>query len=128
MKLSTTEEQVMEMIWEYGPIFLKEIMDLYPEPKPSPSTVMTLLKRMQDKGFVGYELFGNSRQYHALVEKDKYFSKHLNNLVEGFFGNSRLQFASFFTQSSGLTDSELKDLKELIDQEIKKREDGDLHS
>lgn len=114
MNLSKTEEQLMEMIWKMDKVFLKDLIDSYPEPKPAATTIATLLKRMQDKGFVAYTLFGNSRQYYPLVKKSVYFSKHVNGIIKNFFDNSALQFASFFTKTTNLTTSELEDLKKLL--------------
>lgn len=122
MKLSKTEEQLMELIWSHEKAFLKDLLDSFPDPKPATTTVATLLKRMQDKGFVGYTLFGNSREYYPLVKKDDYFSKQVKGIIKNFFGNSTLQFASFFTTTSNMTASELEDLKKIIDQEIKRKE------
>jgi BlaI family transcriptional regulator, penicillinase repressor len=121
MQLSKTEEQIMELIWNKEKVFLKDLIDCYPDPKPATTTIATLLKRMQDKGFVGYKLFGNSRQYFPLIKKDKYFSTQVNGIVKNFFGDSALQFASFFTRTSNLSEDELKDLKKIIDQEIKRK-------
>jgi BlaI family penicillinase repressor len=121
MQLSKTEEQIMEIIWKFGKVFLKDIIESSPDPKPASTTIATLLKRMQDKGFVGYTLFGNSRQYYPLVEKADYFSKHVNGIIKNYFGDSALQFASFFTTTSNLTASELEDLKRIIDKEIKRK-------
>lgn len=111
----------MEVIWSKEKVFLKDLIDSYPEPKPATTTIATLLKRMQDKGFVGYTLFGNSRQYHPLVKKADYFSKHVKGIIRDYFGNSALQFASFFTTTSNLTTSELEDLKKIVDEEIKRK-------
>jgi BlaI family transcriptional regulator, penicillinase repressor len=121
MHLSKTEENIMELIWKKEKVFLKDLLDTFPDPKPATTTIATLLKRMQDKGFVGYTLFGNSRQYYPLVNKTDYFSKHVNGIIKNYFGDSALQFASFFTSTSNLTTSELKDLKKIIDKEIKKK-------
>ncbi|MGC4099842.1 BlaI/MecI/CopY family transcriptional regulator [Ferruginibacter sp.] len=121
MKLSKTEEQLMELIWKKEKVFMKDIIDTYPEPKPAVTTIATLLKRMQDKGFVGYTLFGNSREYYPLVKKADYFSKHVKGMIKNYFGDSALQFASFFTTTSNLTTIELESLKKIIDQEIKKK-------
>lgn len=121
MKLSKSEEELMEIIWAKEKVFLKEIIESCPDPKPASTTVATLLKRMQDKGFVGYTTFGNSRQYHPLVKKEDYFSRHVKGIVKNYFGNSALQFASFFTSIGGLTTAELQELKKIIDQEIKKK-------
>lgn len=122
MQLSKAEEQLMEHIWQAKTIFMKDLIYAQPDPKPASTTIATLLKRMQDKGFVGYTLFGNSRQYYALVTKEDYFSKHVKGIIENFFDNSALQFASFFTTATNLSDSELADLKKIIEQQIKNRE------
>ena len=121
-KLSNTEEQLMEIIWSGGKLFMKEILETYPEPKPAKTTVATLLKRMQDKGFVGYELFGNSRQYYPLVKKDDYFSKHVKGIIKNYFEDSALQFASFFTRTNNLSMEELEELRNIVDREMKKKQ------
>jgi predicted transcriptional regulator len=122
MKLTKSEEQLMEIIWQQEKVFLKDILAEYPDPKPAGTTIATLLKRMQDKGFVAYETFGNSRQYYPLVKKSAYFSKEVGGIVKNYFNDSALQFASFFTSSSNMTPDELEDLKKVIDVEIKRRE------
>jgi len=122
MKLSKTEEQLMELIWSHEKVFMKDLLESFPDPKPASTTIATLLHRMQDKGFVGYKLFGNSREYFPLVNKEDYFSKHMKGIISNYFGNSTLQFASFFTTTSNMTTAELEDLKKIIDQEIKRKE------
>ncbi len=122
MKLSKTEEELLEHIWKLKKVFLKDLIDSLPEPRPATTTISTLLKRMQDKGFVGYNLFGNSREYFALVNKNDYFSKQVGSIVKNYFENSSLQFASFFTTTSHFTTSELEDLKKIIDKEIKRKQ------
>jgi len=76
---------------------------------------------MQDKGFVGYTLFGNSREYYPLVKKADYFSKQVKGLIKNYFDDSPLQFASFFTKSTDLTPSELESLRKIVDLEIKRK-------
>lgn len=121
MKLTQTEEQLMKHLWKLEKAFMKDILNLYPEPKPATTTIVTLLKRMIDKGFVAYTLYGKSREYYPLVKKSAYFSKHINGLIQNFFNNSTAQFASFFTTETELSKAELEDLKKLIDEEIKKK-------
>lgn len=121
MSLSKTEEQVMEYLWSTEKIFFKDLLEKFPEPKPAVTTVATLLKRMQDKGFVGYDMRGNSREYYPLIKKEQYFSKHVNSMIKSFFNDSAMQFASFFTTATNLSEGELEDLKKLIDQQLKKK-------
>ncbi len=120
MKLSPAEEQLMESIWKLDKSFMKEIIEELPEPKPASTTISTMLKRMTEKGFVGYIEYGKSRQYYALIKKEAYFSKQVQGLIKNFFGNSALQFASFFAKETPMTANELEELKTIIDEEIKK--------
>lgn len=100
---------------------MKDLIDVYDDPKPAATTVATLLKRMTDKGFVGYREYGNVREYYPLVSRDDYFSKHVTGLIRNFFNNSAAQFASFFTTQTDLTTDELEQLKALIDEQIQKK-------
>ena len=121
MKLSKTEEQLMQHLWKLEKAMMKDLLEEYPEPKPAATTIATLLKRMTDKGFIGYETVGKSRVYRPLIEKDAYFAKHMNGLIKNFFNNSASQFASFFTKKTDLSKEELEDLKNIIENEIKKK-------
>lgn len=120
IQLSKAEEQLMEMIWKNETIFMKDIIENYPDPKPAPTTIATLLKRMQDKKFVGYKVYGNSRAYFPLIKKDDYFSNHVNGMIKNYFDNSALQFASFFAANTQMTQAELEDLKKIVEDQIKK--------
>lgn len=111
----------MELIWKSDKVFMKDIIEAFQEPKPAASTIATLLKRMQDKGFVGYTLFGNSRQYYSLVKKEEYFSTQMNKIVKNYFNNSALHFASFFTRASNLSASELEELKKIVENELQNK-------
>jgi len=122
MNLSKTEEQLMQYLWNAKKAFMKDLLDAYPEPKPATTTVATLLKRMTDKGYVAYKLYGKSREYYPLVKKNDYFSNHLNALIKNFFNDSTSQFASFFTSKTDMSTSELEELRNIIDIQIKKQQ------
>lgn len=121
MQLTKTEEQLMQYLWEMETAFMKDLIDAYPEPRPAATTIATLLKRMIDKNFVSYKLYGNSREYYPVVLKTDYFSKHVNGLIKTFFNDSVSQFASFFTKETEMTEAQLEELKKIIDQEIKRK-------
>lgn len=121
MKLTETEETLMQYLWDAKKAFMKDLLDTYPDPKPAPTTVATLLKRMIDKGFVAYREYGNSREYYPLIEKNDYFSKQMNGMIHKFFNNSVTQFASFFTSKTDFSASELEELKSIIDKQIEKK-------
>lgn len=122
MILTQAEEQVMKHLWNLEKAYMKNILDEYPEPKPKPTTLATLLKRMIEKGFVGYNQHGNNREYFPLIRKEAYFSKHLSVMVKDFFNDSASQFASFFARASDMSVEELEALKAEIEERIKKRQ------
>jgi BlaI family penicillinase repressor len=121
MQLSKSEEQLMQFLWKQEKAFMKDLLDMFPKPKPAATTVATLLKRMADKGFVGYKEYGKSREYFPLVEKSAYFSKQVNGMIKSFFNDSAAQFASFFTKETNMTAAELEELRKIIDKEIQKK-------
>jgi predicted transcriptional regulator len=118
MHLTNAEEQIMKLLWKLDKAFIRDILNEFPDPKPAPTTVLTLLKRMIDKGFVGFKLYGNSREYFPLIKKTDYFSDHLNVLIKDFFNNSTTQFASFFANETEMSQEELKELRDLVDKKI----------
>lgn len=122
MSLSKSEEQLMSYLWGLKKAFTKDLLKQFPEPRPATTTVLTLLKRMKDKGYVDYRLFGNSREYYPTVKKEDYFSKHVRGLIKDFFNGSTSQFASFFTNEADLSQDQLEDLRNMIDEKIEKKQ------
>lgn len=118
-RLTEAEKEIMDILWDHKTAFMKDILEIYPEPKPASTTVATLLKRMQTKNLVGYKTFGNSREYFPKVEKEIYFNHEMTSMIDRFFNSSVSQFASFFTSNSKLSQKELKELREIIDNQIK---------
>ena len=123
-KLSKTEEQLMQHIWALKKAYMKDIIELYNDPKPATTTIATLLKRMADKKYIAYEQHGRNREYYPLIEKAEYSKIELQSFVKNFFGNSTGQFASFFTRNSDMTEEQLKELRNIIDSEISKKNES----
>ena len=117
-KLTDAEKDLMEIIWQKKAAFMKDIIEEYPEPKPATTTIATLLKRMQNKDLIGYKTYGNSREYFPKVSKEVYFKEEMTSMIDKFFNSSASQFASFFTSNTKMSQTELKQLRDLIDQKI----------
>jgi len=118
MYLTNAEEQVMKFLWRLEKAYIRDLIGAFPEPKPAPTTVITLLKRMIDKRIVDYKQNGSNREYFAIVTKSEYFSTHINGLIKNFFNDSSMQFASFFTAETKLNQQELLELREILDKQI----------
>jgi predicted transcriptional regulator len=118
IRLSKSEELLMGHLWKQKKSFLKELISSYPEPQPAKTTIATLLKRMQIKGYVDYHVFGNSRQYFALIEREDYFSVYFKEIISHHFNKSISEFTLFLTQILQLERDDLDTLKKTIDQEM----------
>jgi len=118
IRLSKSEEQLMGYLWKHKKSFLKELIISYPEPQPAKTTIATLLKRMQKKGYVDYQLFGNSRQYFALIGREDYFSIYFKEIISHHFNASIPEFTLFLTKMLKLERNELNTLKKTIDKEV----------
>ncbi|WP_426481381.1 BlaI/MecI/CopY family transcriptional regulator [Chryseobacterium sp. R2ACT005] len=119
IKLTDSEKILMDILWEKKKIFMKDILEAYPDPKPAATTIATLLKRMQNKELVGYKMYGNSREYYPKIEKGEYFKEEMSSMIDRFFNSSVTQFASFFTSNAKLSQKQLKELRDIIDEQIK---------
>ena len=115
--LTKAEEQIMQAIWKIDKGFLKDIIDVLPEPKPHSNTVATILKILVDKKFVGTETFGRNNQYYSLVAKDEYTNNSIKSLVESYFDGSFSNAVSFMVDKNKLS---VEDLELLLNQ-IKKQ-------
>ncbi|MCG2610040.1 BlaI/MecI/CopY family transcriptional regulator [Flavobacterium sp. SM15] len=121
MQLTKAEEQLMHHLWTLEKAYMKDLLEAFPEPKPATTTVATLLKRMADKGFIGYNEFGKSREYYPLIQKEAYSKKEVSGFIKDFFNNSTAQFASFFTKETNMSTAELEELKKIIENELQKK-------
>ncbi len=120
-RLNSTELQVMKYLWKLEKGFMKEIVAQFPQPSPAYTTISTLLGRMVDKGYVGFEKLGRDKQYFPILKKNEYFAVQVKDMVSNFFNNSTSQFASFFTKNAEFTVEELEELQELIQKKIKEK-------
>lgn len=118
MKLSQKEEHLMNYIWQFEKAHMKDLLDVYPEPKPATTTLATLLKRLTNKGAIDFTLNGNSREYYPLIQKQDYSSSYLKNMIKTFFQGSSARFASFFTNNISLSRDELLELRNMIDNKL----------
>jgi predicted transcriptional regulator len=109
-RLTAKEEEIMSFFWDKGPLFVKQIHESYPEPRPHYNTLSTIVRGLEEKGFVGYTAYGNTHQYHALVTKEEYRRYTLKNVVSRYFDNSYRRAVSALIAEEVLTIDELKAL------------------
>jgi BlaI family transcriptional regulator, penicillinase repressor len=116
-KLTRKEEQVMQVLWGIGEGFVKDLLEKFPQPKPHYNTVSTIIRILQEKGFVGHRAYGNTHQYFPTIAKEDYKKTFLKNVVKNYFGNSYKSMVSYFAKEENISIEELKEI-------IKKIEDN----
>ena len=108
--LSAREEEIMGYFWDKGPLFVKEIVELYDEPRPHFNTLSTFVRGLEEKGYVGHRAFGNSYQYYALLSRDDFKKKTLKGVISKYFNNSYLGVVSSLVREEEISLDELKEL------------------
>jgi len=117
-KLTKAEEQVMQYLWQIEKGFLKDILELFPEPKPHTNTISTILKILMEKGFVSHKTFGRQHEYFPVVTKESYSGRSIRSLVKNYFEGSYTNAVSFLVEENEIS---VKDL-ELLLNELKNKE------
>ena len=117
-ELTKSEEQVMQVIWKIGRGFANEIMTAFPEPKPAYNTVLTMVRILEKKGFVGHETFCKANRYFPLISKEEYSQNSLKVLVSNYFNGSYTELVSAFTKKENLSVEQLQELKMMIEDVI----------
>jgi predicted transcriptional regulator len=113
-KLAKREAQIMQALWELERGFVKDIIDLLPDPKPHYNSVSTMVKLLKDKGFVGFEKQGNAYCFYPIVSKEEYQKKAVGDVVEGFFDGSPMKLVNYFAKEQKLDAKDLERLLKMI--------------
>jgi len=111
--LTNREEEIMELFWQKGALYVKEVIDELPEPKPHYNTISTIVRGLEEKGFVGHEQFGNTYRYAAIITRDEFSRYTLKSMVEKYFNKSYASVVSMFVEEEKIS---LEEIKELINQ------------
>ena len=83
--LTPKEKEIMKLLWAHGPMFIREMLPYYDEPRPHDNTVSTLVKLLIEKGNVTYQAFGDTFRYAARISKREYKGRAISELT-GFCG------------------------------------------
>ena len=109
-KLTTKEKEIMDVLWQHGPKFVKELLEYYNEPRPHFNTVSTTVRILEKKGFVGHKQFGTSYQYFPTITEREYGRSSLTGIIKNYFDDSYLSAVSSFVKDEKISVEELKEL------------------
>jgi BlaI family transcriptional regulator, penicillinase repressor len=119
--LTKAEEQVMQVLWKIRKGFVKDILEHFEDPKPAYNTVSTIVRILQEKGFVNHKAYGRTHEYFPVVTKSEYSKSHLSTFVNDYFSNSFEKMVSFFAKEKSISLQEMEDIMKIMDSEVKKQ-------
>ena len=111
-KLTRREEELMRCFWERGPLFVRELVAMAPEPKPHFNTLSTMVRALEAKGYVGHTAYGSTYQYYPLVSEAEFSRSTLGNVISRYFENSYLGAVSALVEEEKISVDELRELIE----------------
>ena len=113
-RLSQVEEETMQAIWRTGEGNVKSFIEKMDEPPPY-TTVASIIKNLEKKGYVSSRLLGNAYVYKPVISGEEYKKKFVGNVVKEYFDNSYKELVSFFVEQKKLSAKELKEILGLIE-------------
>jgi len=122
--LTRAEEEVMQILWKIEKGMVHDLLKNFPAPKPAYNTVSTIVRILEQKGFVGHKAYGRTHEYFPVISKKDYTKSSFRGFMTNYFGNSYKSLASFFATEEKLTIRELEDIQKTIDEEITKQKEG----
>jgi len=120
-ELTRAEEQVMQVLWKIKRGFVKDILEHFDEPRPAYNTVSTIVRILQDKGFVDHKAYGRTHEYYPVVSKSDYSKMHLNTFVKDYFSNSFEKMVSFFAKEKRISVREMEEIMKIMENEVKRQ-------
>ena len=114
-KLTIQEEEVMRLIWDLGPCFVKDIVAKFDDPKPPYTTIASVVKNLESKKYIKPKRHGNTYKYTPLIEQGDYKRTFMNGVVTNYFENSYKELVSFFAKEQKISTDELKDIINMIE-------------
>ena len=114
MKLTNKEREIMELYWQHGPMFVRELLDYYDEPRPHFNTLSTTVRTLEKNGFLGHKQFGSTFQYYPLVSEKEFGKQGIAGMVKNYFEGSYVNMVSSFVSDEKISLEELQQLINLI--------------
>jgi predicted transcriptional regulator len=119
-QLTKAEEDVMNHIWDLERCLVRDILDRMGDPEVPHSTVSSVVRILEKKGFVDHKAYGKTHEYFPIVSRDEYAGSGVRSLMQRYFGGSPKKLVSFLMQKEKLSEKELSDLLKSLSDNKKK--------
>lgn len=113
-KLTKAEEDVMHLIWEIGRGTVSDLLEKFEGEKPPHSTVSSVVRILEKKGFVGHKAYGKTHEYFPLIGKEDYGRRSLGDVLRNYFDGSVSRLVSHLAEEEQLSEHELEELLRIL--------------
>jgi BlaI family transcriptional regulator, penicillinase repressor len=114
-KLTNKEEEIMQILWKLEKAFVKEVLAEITEEQPHYNTLSTIIRNLEEKGFVSHNAFGNTHQYYPIVKMEDYRKRFMNTAIDTYFDSSYKNMVSFFAKEEKISAEELREILAMIE-------------
>ena len=112
-KLTRREEELMQLFWQHGPLIVREMVEMMPDPKPHFNTLSTMVRTLETKGYVAHKAFGGTYQYYPTVSEEQFSRRTLRSVIDRYFERSYVGAVSALVEEEKIS---VEELRRLIDQ------------
>ena len=119
-KLTNKEREIMKLFWEHGPLFVRELLDFYPDPKPHFNTLSTMVRRLEADGCIGHKQYGSTYQYFAVMSEEEFAKSNVSSIISDYFDDSYKSLVSAFVKDEKLSVDDLREIIQKVEDYDKK--------
>ena len=113
-ELTPAELEIMQILWDRGSAFVNDILAELPDPKPAYNTVSTIVRILEQKGYLAHKAYGRSHEYYPIIDRESYTKDFMVNVLNNFFGGSASRMVSFLSSNKSISLEETDEILKLL--------------
>ena len=113
-ELTPAELEIMQILWDRESAFVNDILAVLPDPKPAYNTVSTIVRILEQKGYLAHKAYGRSHEYYPIIDRESYTKAFMVNVLNNFFGGSASRMVSFLSSNESISLEETDEILKLL--------------
>ncbi|MBO7331762.1 MAG: BlaI/MecI/CopY family transcriptional regulator [Alistipes sp.] len=113
-ELTPAELEIMQILWDRESAFVNDILAELPDPKPAYNTVSTIVRILEQKGYLAHKAYGRSHEYYPIIDRESYTKDFMVNVLNNFFGGSASRMVSFLSSNESISLEETDEILKLL--------------
>ena len=113
-ELTPAELEIMQILWDRESAFVNDILAELPDPKPAYNTVSTIVRILEQKGYLAHKAYGRSHEYYPIIDRESYTKDFMVNVLNNFFGGSASRMVSLLSSNASISLEETDEILKLL--------------